>query len=212
MKAFNILKFLKYQFYHRLAYLYIDLFKKDNISYSSNKEDLIIDILTKHKKKGTYIDIGAYLPDRINNTKKFYERGWRGINIEPGEKGYELFKEKRPQDINLNIAIGEGEINFKGYPEVSGNKRRIVLTPLKQIFKDYKLDFVDFISIDVDRFENEVLKSNDWNQYKAKVLCIEGKGYDGFLKQFGYKKALFDGTNTYYVLKNKKSLAFIKKQ
>ena len=65
----GILKFLKYQFYHRLAYLYIDLFKKDNVSYSQNKEDQIIDILTGYKEKGTYIDIGAYHPDKISIPK-----------------------------------------------------------------------------------------------------------------------------------------------
>jgi len=63
-------RFLKYQFYHRLTYLYIDLFKKDNITYSANKEDQIIDILTGKKERGIYIDIGAYHPDKIKQYQK----------------------------------------------------------------------------------------------------------------------------------------------
>ena len=70
------------------------------------------------------------------------------------------------------------------------------------MFEDNGLVFADFINIDTEGFENEVLKGNDWKKYKAGVLCVEGKGYDKFLKQFGYKKALFDGTNTYYILSN----------
>jgi len=193
-------KFLKYQLYHRLTYLYIDLFKKDSITYSANKEDQIIDILTEHKEKGIYIDIGAFHPDKISNTKKFYERGWKGINIEPSQGGYKLFKERRPQDINLNIAIGEGKIDYEEYGYPKKEIRKIILTPLRQIFKDYKLDFVDFISIDVEDLEESILESNDWNRYKVGVICIEGKRFDNFLKQFGYEKAFYDGGNTYYKL------------
>lgn len=76
------------------------------------------------------------------------------------------------------------------------------MIPLKKVFEDNKLTFVDFINIDTEGFENEILKGNDWAKYKARVLCIEGRGYDKFLKQFGYKQALFDGTNSYYVLNN----------
>jgi hypothetical protein len=38
-------------------------------SYSSLNEDNILDWLTGYKEKGVYIDIGAYNPDHINNTK-----------------------------------------------------------------------------------------------------------------------------------------------
>ena len=91
----------KYQFYHRLAFLYVRLFGKDKISYSSNKEDVIIDILTGFKPNGVYIDVGANHPDIISVTKKFYDRGWRGVNIEPNYDNYLLFLEKRKRDINL---------------------------------------------------------------------------------------------------------------
>lgn len=185
-------------------------------SYSSLNEDVIIDWLTGHKEKGTYIDVGANHPDRINNTKLFYERGWRGINIEPDPTGYALFVEKRPGDVNLNCAIGEGEVDyFEGGDDTSGNTcvrdlaesrgmnvcKRLTLKPLREVFEENNLQLVDFMSIDVETFENEVLKSNDWNKYKARVICLEGYKYD-FLKQFGYKKVFWDGNNSYYKLKN----------
>ena len=201
----------RYQFYHRLAFLYVRLFGKDKISYSSNKEDVIIDILTGFKQNGVYIDVGANHPDIISVTKKFYDRGWRGINIEPNHDNYLLFLEKRKRDINLNFGIAEkeGEVDFffklnatiaestgftfskKVYDErrYDFKSRKVKTIPLKKVFEDNGLVFADFINIDTEGFENEVLKGNDWKKYKAGVLCVEGKGYDKFFKAIRLQKS-----------------------
>lgn len=189
-------------------------------SYSSINEDNILDWLTGYKKRGVYIDISANNPENQNNTKLFYERGWTGVNIEPDVSGYEQFLKKRPDDINLNVGVGIGEVDYYENPDHSyrntcmksfadewigtkwelKNKRKIKLKPLSEIFKENNLMNVDFIKIDVETFEHEVLKSNDWNRYKAAVLCIEGSGYN-YLKKYGYRKVFWDGNNTYYKLK-----------
>lgn len=184
-------------------------------SYSTINEDNVIDWLTGYKKDGKYIDIGGNNPDHTNNTRLFYERGWRGINIEPDVNGYNQFLEKRPDDINLNCGIGIGEVvyyentndtyrntcvkSFADKWQLPG-ARKIQLKPLSEVFEENKLIAVDFMSIDVETFEHEVLKSNDWNKYKANVLCIEGSGY-GYLRKYGYRWAFWDGNNTYYKLK-----------
>lgn len=220
----KILKFIKYQFYHRKAYFYVWLFAKDKITFAQNKEDLIIDILTGFKDNGTYIDVGANHPSIISNTKKFYDRGWNGINIEPKYENYLIFIQERNRDINLNIGIAksDGEMDF--YYKSGGNitdstgstfskevynersydfpSKKIKVLPLSKIFEDNGLKTVDFINIDVEGFELEILEGNDWRKYKANVLCIEGQGYDEFLKKFGYDKVFFDGANSYYKLKN----------
>ncbi len=74
-------------------------------SFSQYNEDLIIDVILKCKKNGFYVDVGANHPDILSNTKRFYDRGWIGINIEPNPKLIELFKKDRSNDINLNIGI-----------------------------------------------------------------------------------------------------------
>lgn len=184
------------------------------VSYSSLNEDNVIDWLTGYKPSGTYIDIGANHPDQTNNTKLFYERGWRGINIEPDAKGYELFTERRPEDININGAIGEGVLTYFQDENVSvGNtftpqlakdrgltkSAEMQLIPLRDVFKQNNLTYVDFITIDVEGFEDAVLRSNDWHAYKAGVICLEGYRYD-YLRQFGYKRVFWDGGNCYYRL------------
>lgn len=187
---------------------------KDQPSFSSLNEDNILDWLTGFKPNGTYIDIGAHHPDRISNTKLFYERGWRGINIEPDFDGFRLFLERRPEDINLNTAIGEGTMKyFQGEATSAGNtfnqniaqnrglvkETELTLTPLRDIYEKYNLTTVDFISIDVEGFEDSVLRSNDWTKYGARVICLEGYKYD-YLEQFGYKRVFWDGGNCYYKL------------
>ncbi|TAN34185.1 FkbM family methyltransferase [Patescibacteria group bacterium] len=188
---------------------------KNKFSYSQLNEDNVIDWLTGYKEKGTYIDIGAYHPDKISNTKLFYERGWRGINIEPSPIGYKLFCEKRLEDINLNCAVGEGEVEYFGDENESSGatcvkelaaargitkSRKIKLKPLREIFAENNLRTVDFMTIDVENFEEAVLKSNDWSRYQAAVICLEGGNYK-FLKQFGYRLVFWDGNNSYLKLK-----------
>jgi hypothetical protein len=75
------------------------------ISYAQNGEDVILWRALKHVENGFYIDVGACDPDELSVTKAFYERGWRGVNIEPVRKYYELCVEKRPRDKNINVAV-----------------------------------------------------------------------------------------------------------
>ncbi|MGB6976482.1 MAG: FkbM family methyltransferase, partial [Gammaproteobacteria bacterium] len=77
------------------------------ISYAQNGEDVLIRRLFPDKKDGFYIDVGAYHPTIDSVTKYFYEKGWRGINIEPIESIYHLLEQERPRDINLNVAVSD---------------------------------------------------------------------------------------------------------
>lgn len=84
------------------------------ISYAQNLEDVMLYRALKHIKRGFYIDIGASHPVGGSITKAFHDRGWRGINIEPVAEFFELLKQHRPDDINLNLAVGnhQGEAEF----------------------------------------------------------------------------------------------------
>src|SRR5215831_11449897 len=66
------------------------------------------------EERGFYVDVGAWDPHVLSTTKHFYLRGWRGINIEPIESRCRLFRDARPHDTNLNVAIATapGEIAF----------------------------------------------------------------------------------------------------
>ena len=76
-------------------------------SYSQHGEDLVIDNILGHKTRGSFVDVGAYDPININNTYRFYKRGWRGINIEPNPEKFSTLLTKRPKDVNLNIGVND---------------------------------------------------------------------------------------------------------
>ena len=75
-------------------------------TYSLLGEDTIINNFFK-KNNGIYVDIGCYHPLQGNNTYLLYKRGWKGLNIDINELSIELFKIKRPEDINLKIAVSD---------------------------------------------------------------------------------------------------------
>jgi len=211
-----------------LWYVYLEfrsIFRKSFLnSYSQWGEDIIIDDLLGKKKGGFYVDIGAYDPTRFSNTKKFYLRGWRGINIEPDPIRIGKFYKERSRDINLNIGIANknGLLNFykfspqtlstfskksldeyqkQGYKLNEIIKVR-VLKLSKVLEKNYKgSKRIDFLSIDTEGLDLEVLKGNNWKKFRPKVICIEGQinNPKKFLIKLGYKKVYTNQTNSIFI-------------
>ena len=164
-------------------------------SSSQFQEDLLIDLLMNRKKFGTYVDIGANDPFFDNNTRRFYLRGWRGINIEPNVCDYKKISENRPLDINLKIAISEKSekclfYNFGNDTTLStldsvkafkmaaeGNLTLTTSTietmTLSEIFFIYlEKKLIDFMSVDTGGNELAVLRSNDWNFFRPTLVLV----------------------------------------
>lgn len=76
-------------------------------SYSQCGEDLLIKFLfqTLRVQRPSYMDVGAHDPRYLNNTKLFYDRGGRGINIEANPALIASFRRRRPRDVNLNVGV-----------------------------------------------------------------------------------------------------------
>jgi FkbM family methyltransferase len=182
-----------------IKYLPVHYFEYSK-SYSQDGEDMILKTLFEQKKnyKGFFVDVGAHHPVRFSNTKYFYKRGWNGINIEPTPSAIGAFKTFRTRDINLNIGVGPKKEKLKFYcfnepalnsfsKEVSeridqdATKYRIIKTldievlPLGEVFDLYlpKEKKIDFLSIDVEGLDYQVLLSNNWEKYKPDVILVE---------------------------------------
>ncbi|MEA5463494.1 FkbM family methyltransferase [Leptothoe sp. PORK10 BA2] len=100
-----------------------NLYKYHNLSFSQEGEDRVLHRIFEGKKKGFYIDVGAYHPQRFSNTYLFYLSGWKGINIDASPENIKRFTNLRPRDINLSIAISDTcqELTFYTYKESALN-------------------------------------------------------------------------------------------
>jgi len=149
----------------------------------------------KHVEQGFYIDVGAWSPDLDSVTKSFYERGWRGINIEPNPQFNRQLKNRRPDDKNLQIAVGDRDgvatMNFLGNPGLSTlndtiakkyqeegwelDRQKVQLTTLLVIWQQYVPagQEVHFLKIDVEGFEREVIHGNDWVGNRPWIVVVE---------------------------------------
>lgn len=237
-----------YKIYQRQGFIYLStyLVKAFNYliinrylrgSFSQKGEDLMIDKYFNHKKKGFYIDIGAFHPRRLNNTKLFYNRGWHGINIEPNPTRIKLFFQDRKKDINLNIGIGKKTkitqfyefepLAFSTFSQKEANtlikvgyklkkKMKIQMQRLEEVMNRYVKSNIDFMTVDTEGLDLEVLKSNDWKKYRPKFLCIETIDFidlltndkdvtkrketiSRYLRGKGYKEHFSNGLNTLYI-------------
>mgnify|MGYP001430352465 FL=1 len=168
-------------------------FKYQKKSYSLNGVDLNIDYIFKTKKNGFYLDIGAQHPISNNNTYLLFNKGWRGINIDLDKKNIDLFNIVRPNDINLNYAISDAEkeadlyyyhdsspINtlskdVSDFQNAKVSKVKKVQTKiLNNILDDINLqNHIDYMNIDVEGYEEKVLKIFDIKKYKPSVISIE---------------------------------------
>ncbi|MBB6270100.1 FkbM family methyltransferase [Pedobacter cryoconitis] len=169
-------------------------------SYSQEGEDMIYRSCFENRKnyKGFYIDVGAHHPYRFSNTIHFYQNGWKGINIEPTPGAIKLFKIFRRRDINLNIGIDTtaGILPFYCFNEPALNsfdkdistarsatntKYKITnvinvkTMPLGEVLATHLPEgqTIDFLNIDAEGFDLEVLKSNNWEKYIPLFIIVE---------------------------------------
>lgn len=167
-------------------------------SYSQEGEDMILRRLFENRETGFYVDVGAHHPARFSNTYYFYRRGWRGINIDAMPGSMKRFAAFRSRDINLEQAVSEtpGTLNYYVFtePALNGFDAKLSLardasaSPYKIVgmrqLRTRRLDAIldenlpsgqriDFLSIDVEGFDLEVLKSNDWTKYRPDVVLVE---------------------------------------
>lgn len=146
---------------------------------------------------GFYVDIGAFAPFQHSNTYWFYRRGWRGINVDATPGSMRIFKRLRRRDINLELAVSsqEGELTYYcwGVPNVMNTTSREAADavvrgggqePQKLIIKARRLEqildehlpkgqAIDFLTVDVENHNFEVIKSNNWSKFKPRMVVVE---------------------------------------
>jgi len=198
------------------------------ISYGQNHEDVILNRVFGSKNKGLYIDIGANHPIIDSITYAHYLKGWSGLNVEPVKELFDEICMVRKRDINVNMAVSNINdermiyvIRESGLStlEIDLAKEHARMTKIEiRTTRTIRLDKlcdsqgicdVDYMIVDVEGHELEVLESNDWEKVRPRIIIIEsvkpntntwiGRDCYDLLISKSYSKILFDGINDFYL-------------
>lgn len=169
------------------------------IHFSQSGEDLTIATVVNRFLKintGFFVDVGSFHPHHGSNTFALYKKGWRGINIDPRPGSKKLFDTERPRDINLEVGISntEGVLKYYYLNESSASNSfsketlqkngvfdkvsKIIdcpVMPLSKVLENYlpKNSEIDYLNIDTEGLEMEVLTSFDISKWQPKIISLE---------------------------------------
>jgi len=163
--------------------------------FSQFYEDYILGYVFKDSKTGVYVDVGANDPDNDTVTRYFYEKGWRGINVEPIPELTQKLRDRRPEDINLGIGIPDavGELTFyRGQYSgistfdaavmqrhkaagISFEEMKIPVSTLTAVFDAQPIvqQGISFLNADVEGYEKQVFAGLDFSRYHPRVVMAE---------------------------------------
>ena len=168
-------------------------------SFSQQGEDLVLErIITQMgwnlNEKKFYLDIGGFHPVYYSTTYSLYLRGWRGIIIEPQTEAKKLFKIFRPEDIFIlalagiddgvkkdfhykidspdNLSVSGGTTKKKKFTNTSS----VIQINVNLELKRRNITKVDYINIDVEGSELDILKTLDFNYFNPSIISVEVHG------------------------------------
>jgi FkbM family methyltransferase len=200
--------------------------------FSQSGEDALLDEFFHFKATGYFIDVGSFDGIHLSNTYAFERRGWLGLCVEAAPSYYELCRTNRPRSRCVNVACtadestGAVEFDFEPGGLFSGvkvDKKFVSDTHMKaqvpfQGFQCIRIPSstlnsllgnavteIDFVSIDVEGSEIDVLAGFNLERYKPRVLLIEAntaeerKALDAYLGPRGYRYARSITWNHFYV-------------
>jgi FkbM family methyltransferase len=169
-------------------------------SFSQEGEDLILRRIFSNQSSGFYVDVGAHHPRRFSNTYNFYRCGWIGINIDPNPDSMQAFLSDRGRDINIQCGVGErpGALTYYRFDEAALNtfdadvvKSRLANTRYKLLDNiEVRIErlatllelhlpagrTIDFLTIDAEGMDLQVLRSNDWSRFRPRCVLVESLG------------------------------------
>jgi len=187
--------------------------------YSQDGQDkFVMESYFPYRSEGTFVDIGANDGITYSNTYAFELQGWTGYCIEPLKSAFTKLVKNRPRSKCINALIsdkaGKSEfLSIEGYCEMlSGEVKKYDPQHLERINNEilqyggnkevvkinaYRFDdlikdeIIDFLSIDVEGGELDIIKDIDFSRHFIKVICIENNYHDismiSLIQSFGYR-------------------------
>jgi FkbM family methyltransferase len=208
------------------------------LSYAQNLEDVYLQRVFDDVDCGVYVDVGGGHPVADNVSFWFYLRGWRGLIVEPQEALAAAYRHIRPRDTVFQGLAGavDGEADFHAVDGLHGlssmmrdaaeragqfgaayRTLRMPLRRLDGLITDAGLDRIDFLKVDVEGAEDQVLAGLDLARFRPRVIVVEAVNpgnpdgaagaWEAPLLAADYLHAFFDNLNRYYVSRESFALA-----
>jgi FkbM family methyltransferase len=200
------------------------------LSYAQNMEDMHLGQIFEGQAAGFYIDVGAGHPVADNVSFRAYLAGWRGLVIEPQAALHRLYGAVRPRDLALDILVGrqEGEAVFHAVDTLHGFSTMVEahargaadfgasyasqtrpVTTLAALCAIHATSPIDWLKIDVEGAEADVIAGHDWRRFRPRVVLVEAiapgsmepshHGWEPMLLAADYAFVFFDGLNRWYL-------------
>ncbi len=210
-----------------------------SVSYAQRFEDIYLMRCFGERSDGFYIDIGAGHPVFDNVSFAFYLKGWRGVTVEPNPHLSRLARAVRPRDVHHEAVVGPAPGTARFYivrdyhglsTMIAGNaeaalaqfgKRSeaidVPATTLRALCEQHAAAAIDFLKVDVEGMEKDVLLGGDWRRFRPKVVVVEAlapfslapswESWEPILIDHGYRYVWFDTLNRYYVAEEAAEIA-----
>ena len=177
---------------------------------------------------GTCIDVGAARPIRNNNTYYFEQKGWTVYCIEPNKNYIPALTTARKNVFNFACGSHNlDEVEFTVCTLADGNqepvtslkvdrrllakhkiynpkleKVKVKLRTLDSFIQEQGIEKIDFLSIDTEGTELDVLRGFDIQKYRPRLMVIENNfnnpTIEEYLRRFGYVKNKRVAINDFY--------------
>lgn len=194
------------------------------------KSPVLEDILEKQliweffgrRREGFFIEVGANDPYSGSQTWLLEQNGWRGILVEPQTLLCEKLRLARKNAKIFQVACsapgkeGEATLHISAQDGLSTLEKQIdshgirfngtecvKVTTLDKVLDEAQVGAIDFLSIDVEGHEIEVMRGLNFKKHRPALILIEdgvrNLGKHRFLKQQGYRLVKRTTLNNWYV-------------
>ena len=208
----------------------IDFIQNLPFSRSQLRQDLFALSQTGFKRGGYFVEFGATDGRTLSNTFLLEEKfGWLGILAEPGLKWHDELRSNRKAELDFSCVwqesgqrlmfneVEQGEFStidtysdkdLHAWHRRKGNKYQVDTISLEDLLKKHSApNLIDYLSIDTEGSEFEIIENFDFNRYTFRVITCEHNFSENREKVFalltrnGYERVLteFSKWDDWYV-------------